>query len=67
MVLHLALELGKFPHEVEEIQTDDFDQLIVYMIMKADREKKAIADSKAQSAGGQANGGRPMGPTRRLR
>lgn len=37
--------LGKFPHEVEEIPCEEFDNILFYMQYKVDEQKKQMKKS----------------------
>jgi hypothetical protein len=47
-VIAVAEMLGKFPHEVEELPCDEFDNILLFMRYRTEEQKKASKKANAK-------------------
>jgi hypothetical protein len=48
----VCFELGRLPHEIEKLDAGEFLELVTFVRMRDEAEKKSMEESKAKSKGG---------------
>jgi hypothetical protein len=63
-LLFVAVELGRFPHEVDALPCGEFDELLAFFRLRTEEEQKRMKESQ-KGSGGNTRSARPTAPRRR--